>query len=52
VVDGKSIMGVLLLAAPRGSVVTISAEGTDEVEALDALCRLVESGFGEEPCTA
>ena len=52
VVDGKSIMGVLLLAAPRGSVVTITAEGADEVEALDALCRLVESGFGEEPCTA
>lgn len=52
VVDGKSIMGVLLLAASRGSVITISAEGGDEVEALDALCQLVESGFGEEPCTA
>lgn len=52
VVDGKSIMGVLLLAAARGSLVTISADGPDEGEALDALCRLVESGFGEEPCTA
>ena len=52
VVDGKSIMGVLLLAAARGSLVTVSAEGSDEVEALDTLCQLVESGFGEEPCTA
>ena len=52
VVDGKSIMGVLLLAAARGSVITISAEGGDEVAALDALCQLVDSGFGEEPCTA
>jgi len=52
VMDGKSIMGVLLLAAARGSDITISAEGTDEVAALDALCQLVESGFGEEPCTA
>jgi phosphotransferase system HPr (HPr) family protein len=50
--DGKSIMGVLLLAAGRGSVVSITAEGPDEAEALEALCQLVESGFGEEPCTA
>jgi phosphocarrier protein len=52
VMDGKSIMGILLLAAARGCVITITAEGADEDEALDALCRLVESGFGEEPCTA
>ncbi len=51
VMDGKSIMGVLLLAAGRGSVITITAEGEDEAAALDALCQLVESGFGEEPCT-
>jgi phosphocarrier protein HPr len=50
--DGKSIMGVLLLAAAKGSEITISAEGPDEVPALDALCQLVESGFGEEPSTA
>jgi phosphocarrier protein HPr len=49
VMDGKSIMGVLLLAAARGSEITVSAEGPDEVAALDALCQLVESGFGEEP---
>ena len=52
VMDGKSIMGILLLAAARGSVITISAEGPDEAQALDALCQLVDSGFGEEPCTA
>jgi phosphocarrier protein len=52
VMDGKSIMGVLLLAAARGSAITISADGADEVQALDALCQLVDSGFGEEPCTA
>jgi phosphocarrier protein HPr len=52
VMDGKSIMGVLLLAAARGSEIAISAEGPDEAQALEALCQLVESGFGEEPCTA
>jgi phosphocarrier protein HPr len=52
VMDGKSIMGVLLLAAAKGSEIMISAEGTDEAAALDALCQLVESGFGEEPGTA
>jgi phosphocarrier protein len=52
VMDGKSIMGILLLAAARGSVITITAEGADEAAALEALCQLVDSGFGEEPCTA
>jgi phosphocarrier protein len=52
VVDGKSIMGVLLLAAARGSFISITVEGADEEAALEALCQLVESGFGEEPCTA
>jgi len=46
--DGKSIMGILLLAAAAGSAVIISADGVDESDAIDALCRLVESGFGEE----
>jgi phosphotransferase system HPr (HPr) family protein len=45
-------MGVLLLAAARGSGITITVEGSDEAAALDALCQLVESGFGEEPCSA
>jgi phosphocarrier protein len=47
VMDGKSIMGILLLAAARGTTLTISAQGRDESEAVDALVRLVESGFGE-----
>jgi len=46
-VDGKSILGILLLAAGRGCEVDVSAEGVDEAEALDALCALVASGFGE-----
>jgi phosphocarrier protein len=50
--DGKSIMGILLLAAARGSRITISAEGTDEGDAVRALVALVQSGFGEDVCTA
>jgi len=46
--DGKSIMGILLLAAARGSTITISAEGHDETDAVNALVALVQSGFGEE----
>ena len=48
--DGKSIMGILLLAAARGSTITISAEGADEHDAVNALVELVESGFGEGAC--
>ena len=50
--DGKSIMGMLLLAAARGTVLTIAADGRDEAAAVDALAALVESGFGEDPCSA
>jgi phosphocarrier protein len=50
--DGKSIMGILLLAAARGSTITISADGTDERDAVDALVALVEGGFGEDACNA
>jgi phosphocarrier protein HPr len=46
-VDGKSILGILLLAAPRGTAIEVAAEGPDAVAALDALCGLVEAGFGE-----
>ena len=46
--DGKSIMGILLLAAGAGSTVVITADGDDEADAVDALCRLIEGGFGEE----
>jgi phosphocarrier protein len=50
--DGKSIMGILLLAAARGSTITISADGTDEDAAVAALVALVRSGFGEDACSA
>jgi len=50
--DGKSIMGILLLAAARGMTLTISADGPDETSAVDALIDLVESGFGEESWNA
>jgi phosphocarrier protein len=40
-------MGILLLAAARGTLLTITAHGPDEAAALDALAGLVESGFGE-----
>ena len=46
--DGKSIMGILLLAAGVGTKIVISADGIDEADAIDALCRLVNGGFGEE----
>ena len=47
VMDGKSILGILLLAAARGTTITISAHGTDEQAAVEALADLVRSGFGE-----
>ena len=50
--DGKSIMGILLLAAARGSTITISADGSDEGDAVNALVALVQSGFGEDACSA
>jgi phosphocarrier protein HPr len=50
--DGKSIMGILLLAAACGSTITISAEGSDERDAVSALVALVASGFGEDACSA
>lgn len=43
--DGKSILGLLLLAAPRGSELLIAADGPDETEALDALVNLAARGF-------
>ena len=46
-VDGKSIMGLLLLAAARGSAIRITADGADEEQALAALCDLIKRGFDE-----
>ena len=47
-VDAKSIFNVLLLAASRGTMIEVITEGADEAEAMDALCKLIESRFGEE----
>jgi phosphocarrier protein HPr len=47
-VDGKSIMSIMLLAASKGTELTLRANGADERQALDALIALVESQFGEE----
>jgi len=46
-VNGKSIMGVMMLAAEFGASITLKATGTDAEEALDALATLVASRFGE-----
>jgi phosphocarrier protein len=46
-VDGKSILGILLLAAGRGSTVLVKADGTDEREALDAVENLINAKFDE-----
>ena len=46
-VNGKSIMGVMMLAAEQGSSLLIRADGADAEEALDALCALVAAGFNE-----
>jgi phosphocarrier protein len=46
-VNGKSIMGVMMLAAARGTTITLEAAGPDENEALAALVALVEDKFGE-----
>jgi phosphotransferase system HPr (HPr) family protein len=45
--DGKSILGILLLAASQGTALDLGADGDDEDAAVDALAALVEGGFGE-----
>jgi phosphocarrier protein len=46
-VNGKSIMGVMMLAAEFGSTVRVRADGADEAEAVAAICALIAEGFGE-----
>jgi phosphocarrier protein len=46
--DGKSILGILLLAAAQGTELEVSADGADEAEAVAALAELVTSGLGED----
>jgi phosphocarrier protein HPr len=48
-VNGKSIMGVMMLAAEEGSTIVVRATGADEAEALLALQELVDGKFGGEP---
>jgi len=45
--DAKSILGILLLAAPQGSRLTVRCTGADEEKALQAVTRLFADGFGE-----
>lgn len=52
IVDGKSIMGLLLLAAAQGTALTITADGPDETDALEALCRVVTRDTSGETCSA
>jgi len=47
-VNGKSIMGVMMLAAARATTLTLIIDGTDEESALTALEELVQDRFGEE----
>jgi phosphocarrier protein HPr len=46
-VNGKSIMGVMMLAAERGASLRLRAEGPDADQALDAIAQLIADGFGE-----
>lgn len=48
VVDGKSIMQMMMLAATAGTVLKVVAEGEDALKALDALEQLINARFGEE----
>lgn len=47
-VNGKSIMGVLMLAASKGTKIKIIVDGEDEKEAIKSLAELIENGFGED----
>ncbi len=46
-VNGKSIMGVLTLAAAKGSSITVSCDGDDAEPAMATLAKIIENGFGE-----
>jgi len=47
-VNGKSIMGILMLAATKGTRITLKAEGKDAEQAVETLGKLIENKFGEE----
>ncbi|MEO0143327.1 MAG: HPr family phosphocarrier protein [candidate division WOR-3 bacterium] len=48
VANAKSILGILMLVAPKGTELIIRAEGPDEVEAVESIAKIIEEGFGEE----
>jgi len=47
-VNGKSIMGIMMLAAAKGNTIRIQADGDDEDDAIQALKELIQNKFGEE----
>jgi phosphocarrier protein len=47
VVDGKSILGILLLAAGQGTTITVSANGSDDSEAMQSIEQLIDAKFDE-----
>ena len=47
-VNGKSIMGIMMLAASKGSTVRLTVDGADEAEAIQTIGDLIVNGFGEE----
>lgn len=47
-VNGKSIMGILMLSAAKGSKITLKIEGKDSIQALQTIAKLIENKFGEE----
>ena len=47
-VNGKSIMGIMMLAASKGVTVSLTVDGTDEVEAMQTIGDIIVNGFGEE----
>ncbi len=48
-IDGKSILALMMLAAVQGTSLRIEADGADEEEALALIVQLIEDGFGENP---
>jgi phosphocarrier protein HPr len=47
-VNGKSIMGIMMLAAAKGSIIKLKITGEDETEAMSTLKELINNGFGED----
>ncbi len=47
-VNGKSIMGIMMLAAAKGTTISVKVAGEDETVAMDVLGELIRNGFGED----